>query len=167
MENKEIINKGEEDEHIKTKIIPTEIHYSKIRIMEVSCNAVDQVLLSFVKTENNSLINSSPKTKHCSTRKYWICPKCDKDNFQKYGEWNTIKSIREMPFTLGVIPEPPKKPKHLAKSLGYPEKFNKWFYNFLEEIQAKLVLYRIEYVSQNGHEMIEPEFKDKGDNAKH
>jgi len=47
--------------------------------------------------------------------------------------------------------------------LGYPEKFTRWFYNFLEEIQAKMVLYRIEFVSQNGHEMTDTGYKDTGD----
>jgi hypothetical protein len=100
-----------------------------------------------------------------STIKYWVCPECKEDNYQKEGSWNTVKSIRERPFSLGVIQEPPKKPKHLANALGYPDKFSKWFFGFLEEIQAKMVLYRIEYVSINGHEMEDTTFKDKGDKS--
>ena len=180
MENKEIINKGEENEKNKVTIVPTEIHYLKMEIYERQLSITEKLLFSFredtdkIKFRNNSLTTSmnvmmngftvSQNTK--TTIKYWVCPECHQDNFQKDGEWNTIKSIREQPFTLGVIPEPPKKQKHLSQFLGYPQKFNKWFYNFLEELQAKLVLYRIEYVSQNGHEMIEPEYKDKGDHAK-
>ena len=176
MQQTEIINKGQEDEKIKVTTVPTEIHYTRMKIFETNCSAVDQLLLglskvpdfknkSDVKTSSmNSLVQGyQTKTKNCNTKKYWICPDCNQENFQIDGEWNTVKSVREEPFTLGVITEPPKKPKHLANSLGYPEKFTRWFYNFLEEIQAKMVLYRIEFVSQNGHEMTDTGYKDTGD----
>ena len=178
MQQKIIINEGQEDEKVKLVTSPTEIHYTKIQIHETNCSAVEQLLLGFttptefqnksnVKTLSmDSLINGfKKKYEHRTTKKYWVCPECQNDNFQKDGQWDTVKSIREEPFTLGVVPEPPKKPHHLANSLGYPEKFTRWFYNFLEEIQAKMVLYRIEFVSQNGHEMTDTGYKDPGDKS--
>jgi hypothetical protein len=177
MEHTEIINKGEEDEHTKTKTVPNEIHYSKIKILERDLSKEEKFVRSFsqhtetLKFRNNyktssmdNLVNGFTVSQKISpTTKYWICTECNQDNYQKDGEWNTIKSIRERPFALGVIPEPPKKPNHLIKSLGYPDKFSKWFFSFLEEIQAKMVQYRIEYVAINGHDMEESSFKDKGD----
>lgn len=176
MERKEILHKGEEDEIIKISKVPTEIHYSKIEILEKKCTTLEKAILGFSKNEPN-IQNLNLETSFADriafqrystsndTRKYFICPKCNSENFQKEGQWNTIKSIREQPFSLGVVPEPPLKPPYLSDSLGYPKKFKVWFYNFLEEIQAKMVLYRIEYVSQTGHDMEDTTFKDKGDHG--
>jgi len=179
MEQKEVINKGEEDEHIKIKTIPTEIHYTKMKIFERNLSTDENFIRSFSQDVEKIKFRDDYKTssmdnlvrgftlsqKNINIIKYWICPECKEDNYQTDGQWNTVKSVREQPFALGVIQEPPKKPKHLANALGYPDKFSKWFFGFLEEIQAKMVLYRIEYVSVNGHEMAEPEFKDRGDNG--
>lgn len=179
MELKEILNKGEEDEKLKVTTVSNEIHYSRMKILERKLSTNELFLFSFSedveKITNTSAYRTSSMdnlvrgfttaTKDKSTIKYWICPDCKEDNYQKNGEWNTVKSIREQPFSLGVIPEAPKKPKYLSDSLGYPEKFSKWFFSFLEEIQAKMVLYRIEYVSINGHDMEETTFKDKGDKS--
>ena len=179
MEQKEIINKGEEDERLKVTTVPNEIHYARMKILERKLNTNETLLFSFsdnvekIKIKNDYHTSSmdnlvkgfTTSTKNKNTIKYWICPDCNGDNYQKKGEWNTVKSVREMPFALGVIAEPPKRPKHLGNSLGFPERFSKWFYAFLEEIQSKMVLYRIEYVAQNGHDMTEPEYKDKGDHG--
>jgi hypothetical protein len=177
MEQKEIVNKGEEDEHVKTKTIPNEIHYSKINIVKRKLSTEERLLFSFsndfekIKStqinrtlSQESISDSSTKRKDQGEIKYWKCPDCTRNNYQKNGEWSTIKSIREKPFSLGVVQEPPRNQSQLITTLDFPIKFIKWFYAFLEEIQAKMVEYRIEYVSINGHDMEESSFKDKGDN---
>ena len=51
----------------------------------------------------------------------------------------------------------------LSSRFGWEQKFAKWFYNFLEEIQVSMKNYRVEYISQNGHDMEDVGYKDKGD----
>ena len=175
MEEKIVMNKGEEDEHIKTKTVPNEIHYSKIKIIERKLSTEEKLLFSFSndfekikstqinRTRSMESTSNNVAQKDKNTIKYWKCPDCEKDNYQKDGEWNTIKSIREKPYSLGVVQEPPRNQTQLITTLDFPIKFTKWFYAFLEEIQAKMLLYRIEYVTINGHDMDESSYKDKGD----
>jgi hypothetical protein len=181
MEQKEIINKGEEDEKIKITTVPTEILHSGIDIFEKPSSLIERAILGlstsplikkrrvsipFPDTSNFGFGVSNPR-KNSMSRKYWICPECNEENFQTNNQWNIVKTIREKPYSLGVVPEPPLEPPQLAHALGYPSKFKIWFFRFLEEIQTSMVRYRIEFVSQNGREMDDSGYRDKGDSNGH
>ena len=144
MEIDEIINKGEEDEQ-KNKIeVPTEIPYKDVKILELLIPSID------------SLITGS------QTAKVWVCPSCKKENVKKT-EWNIITPTKEQPFYRKIVPECPMRLDGVSTRLGWDKHFSDWCYNFLEEIQVQMKFYRIEYISQTGHDMEDSGFKDKGD----
>lgn len=93
-------------------------------------------------------------------RRMWVCPKCEKD----VGFDNTIiiREKTEKPFYRKVVPDPPDRGIGIQRRYSFPQAFIKWFFNFLEELEHSLANYRIEYVAQNGHDMGEPAYKDKG-----
>ena len=140
----EIVNKDQEDEFKKKIEVPTEIPYNKIEIFDMILSTIEGLVLG------------------SKTVKAWICPNCKKEN-TKDNEWNIIIPKKEKPFYRKVVPEPPIRRHGLSTKLGYNDKFSDWFYNFLEEIQVSMRDYRIEYISQTGHDMEDTGFKDKGD----
>ncbi len=137
-------NKGEDDE-IREKVkIPTEIPYNEVKIFELVSPLIEGII-----TGNKTI-------------KIWVCPKCKKENVMN-GEWNIITPTKEKPYYLKIVPECPVKLSGISTRLGWDNKFSKWFYNFLEEIQVSMKNYRVEYIAQNGHDMEDSGFKDKGD----
>ena len=144
MQIEEITNKGEDDEVREKVKIPSEIPYNEVKIFELICPLIEGIITG------NKII------------KIWICPKCKKENVMN-GEWNIITPTKEKPYYLKIVPECPIKLSGLSTRLGWDNKFSKWFYNFLEEIQVSMKNYRVEYIAQTGHDMEDTGFKDKGD----
>lgn len=94
------------------------------------------------------------------TSKQWFCKHCKKWTPQNQTEM--VKSQHATPYYTGVVSTCPIDHHNMLDRRTYHPKFTKWFYNFLEELQHKLALYRIEYIAQNGEDMKDDE-KYKGD----
>jgi len=143
MSLKKIINQGEENEHTKEIQVPNEIPISKIKIFDMIIPLVDSIVCGN------------------KTMKIWMCPECGKEN----NMMDTKKIVPQNvdPFFLKVVPNSPIKLTGISNRLGFNEKFQNWFNNFLEEINWQEVLYRKEYKNQHGFDMEESDFKDKGD----
>ena len=140
---KKTVNKGEENEHIKEIQIPTEIPLSEVRVFDLRVPLVESILRG-----NTSI-------------KIWVCPECDKENTMD----ETRKIVPQIvnPYFLKIVRDCPLRLMGISNRLGFHEKFQNWFSNFLEEINWQEVLYRKEYRNQHGFEMEESDFKDKGD----
>jgi hypothetical protein len=67
----------------------------------------------------------------------------------------------QKPYYLKVVPDGPVRNLGVSNRLGFHEKFSTWFYNYLEELESQLGLYRIEYAAQLDEDE-EPDFKDEG-----
>jgi len=143
MTREDIINKGQEDEQRVKLEIPTEVPFQEVKIEELLAPMI--MTLAGVKTV-----------------KVWECPSCHKENMQKDG-WNIIRPTQEQPFYRKVVPECPRRLDGVSTRLGWNNKFSDWCYNFLEEIQVSMKFYRIDYISQTGHDMEDSGFKDQGD----
>lgn len=96
-----------------------------------------------------------------NTETTWFCMHCKKPNI----EANTIKIIeeQEQPSYRKIVPSPPTIKIGLHNRMVYESEFKAWFYNFLEELQHALALYRVEYVGQHGHDMVDSGYVDEGD----
>lgn len=92
------------------------------------------------------------------TAKKWFCPDCRK--WVLHSRTTIIRDKLESPYYRRIVSECPQMHPMGGSRLGFPQKFDKWFYNFLEELQHALALYRIEYIAQNGEDMEEPGFKE-------
>ncbi|KAF6247502.1 hypothetical protein C6990_03340 [Nitrosopumilus sp. b3] len=114
----------------------------------VSNIQVCQILLS----PTDSIISKQKTTNK------WRCPECEKWVSQQ--RTNIIKDKLESPYYRRVVPECPTHSIGLGDRLNFSSKFDKWFYNFLEELQHALALYRIEYIAQNGEDMADLGFKE-------
>jgi len=142
----EITNKGEDDESREKVKVPTEIPYDEVKIFEL----INPLIYSIIS--GNQIT------------KVWICPKCKKENVMN-DEWNIITPTKEKPYYLKIVPDYLVRLSGISIRLGWEQKFANWFYNFLEEIQVSMKQYRIEYIAQNGHDMEDSGFKDKGDDG--
>ena len=138
-----IINKGEENESTKEIQIPTEILISEVKVFDVILPIID------------SIIQKS------DTMKIWICPECKKEN--EIDKTVPILPKTVNPFFYKVVWDCPIRLSGIGNKLGFNEKFQSWFDNFLQEINWQEVLYRKEYKAQHGFDMEESDFKDKGD----
>ena len=143
MSVKKKINKGEENEYTKKIQIPTEILTSSVKVFDLLLPFLESILL---------------KKKY---EKVWLCPGCKKVNKIKITK--KIIPEREKPYYLKVVPESPIRPMGIDRF--FRVKFEKWFWNFLEEINWQEVLYRKEYISQNGHDMDISGYTDNGGRA--
>lgn len=141
----EISEKVVDDEDNETTVkrkIPTEIPRAIINIIDIVIPIIDQVI------------------QKCATMRIWICPECKAENQIE----KTVQIVPETqkPYCIGVVPNSPHKELGIANRLGFKEVFDKWFWNFLEEINWKEVAYRKEYMAQNDGQDMEV-YKDKGD----
>jgi len=144
MDVEQITNEGKDNE-IKEKVkVPTEIPYDQVEIFELRNGLID------------SMITGE------KTVKMWVCPKCEKENIMSK-EWNIVTPKKQQPYYLKIVPDCPSRLSGIASRFGWEQKFANWFYNFLEEIQVSMKNYRVEYIAQNGHDMEDSSYKDKGD----
>ena len=135
-----VVNKGEEEEHIKQVEVQREIVLSEVNIFDVEVSEVEQILCQ------------------SKTIKVWICPYCQTSN--DLSQTKKIQNERVQPFFLKVVASPPEPNAYMINRLGYPERLAVWFYNFLEEITWQEYLYRTEYQNQHGTDM-EFDYKEK------
>jgi len=136
-----IINPGEEEELKERRPVQTEIKYSDIRVFELHLDFMDTVM-------------SGKRSK-----KAWVCPKCKKINH--LADTVVITSEREDPFYIGIIPNPPRMTS--INRIGFDEKFRQYFNNYSKELENALMLYRINYIKENGEDMQSQVFADRGD----
>jgi len=141
----EIINKGEDDENKIQYEVPTEIPQNEVMVFDER------------QSPFHSIIRKSNSVKS------WICPSCKKSNYMENGQWNTVTPRKEKPYYLKIVPDPPINITGITGRLGWDKRFSDWAYNYLEEIQVSMKFYRIEYIVQNGADMEDSSFKDKGD----
>lgn len=128
------INSAKYNEALKTKI----------SIICNFCNSeINKNDIKIVNLLNPILIQTLTSNEY---QKAWFCPQCKKENY--LNKTKMVKYTALKPFYLKVIPEPPRKKDGLQTKNTFHHNYVKWFYNFLEELEYQLGLYRIEYISQ-------------------
>ena len=135
-------NQTDESVFYQCKFCEKEIQISDIEVCEILLSLTDSIL-------------SGQKT-----TKQWKCPECNK--WMSKSTTNIIKNRLEAPYFRRVVPEVLTHGIGLQRRISFPQQFDKWFYNFLEELQHALALYRIEYVAQNGEDMMDVGIKENG-----
>ena len=138
-----ILNEGEENQYTKEIEIPTEIPSSKVRFFDIVIPIISQVI------------------QKSSVMKIWICPECNSENIKDETKLYVPQNVN--PFFLKVVWDTPLVQSGISNRLGFDEIFHDWFDTFLKEINWQEVLYRKEYKAQNGFDMEESGYKDKGD----
>lgn len=134
-----VYNEGEEDEHQKTKQVPTTSKRKDIMIFKETCTDIVALLLG--KSE----------------RQMWVCPAC-----------NNISTVTDVQKKMMKYPEPhyrgcifgePIRPlTGLMRRRGaYPRLMRAWVKQYSMELEHQLALYRLEYIKQNGHDMADGE----------
>jgi hypothetical protein len=142
---KKTINKGEDNEYIKEVEVPTCSELHEIKIFEENCSDIVAFL-----TESK-------------TRKMWECPKCNHVSSVKSRETQLRKYPRPH-YRVCIYTEPERPLTGLMRRRGsYPKLMRVWGRNYSLELERQLAVYRIEYIKQNGHDMEDSGYKDKGD----
>jgi len=118
-------------------------HYSKVKVFDLICPMFEGIVTGE------------------KSNKVWICQECKNDCKLK----DTIITVEEtvQPYYRKVVPSPPVKKIGLQNRFNYEHDMREWFYNFIEELQHQLALYRIEYIKTNGHDMADTGYQHKGD----
>ena len=144
MQLKVKVNVGEEDERFEVTNVKREVPSSEVQIFDLKTMLIESVVSG----------NKFHKT--------WICNHCHRNN--KLVETEIIVPQREMPFYLGIVPEPPRLQSGLGNRLGFHDGYSKWFFNFSEELEHAMMDYRVDYITEHGSDMAEFGLKmDKGD----
>ena len=136
-----VINPGEEEEIREKRKVQTEISYADIHIFAMTLDFMDSVM-------------SSKKSK-----KAWFCPKCK--NINLLSDTVIITSERANPSYIGIVSDRPVQTS--TNRVGFHKKFMDYFNNYSKELENALMLYRINYIKENGEDMAEQQFRDKGD----
>ena len=84
------------------------------------------------------------------TSRQWFCKACK--HWTPQNQTSMVKSQNASPFYSRVVPTCPIRKIGLLGRNNFSTEFDRWFYNFLEELQHALAIYRIEYVSQHDGE---------------
>ncbi|MCJ8306831.1 MAG: hypothetical protein HRU07_07275 [Nitrosopumilus sp.] len=143
-----IINKGEDNEYTKEIQVATCSKREDIERFTEKCSDIIRVLSGDI------------------TRRMWICPNCKNIASVRSVESQILKY--KQPHYRGCIYEEPSRPKtSLMRNRGsYPSDMRKWGRTYSIELERQLAVYRIEYISQHGHEMEDTTgFQDRGDKS--
>jgi hypothetical protein len=140
-----VINEGEDNEYTKEIEVPTISKRKDIRTFTEICSKQLAIL-------------SGKKT-----REMWECPSCE--NIASVRSVKSAVMKFKQPNFRNCIYEQPQRPlTGLAMRRGsYPETMRVWGTFYSEELEHKLALYRMEYISQHGHDMADSGYKDEGD----
>jgi hypothetical protein len=140
-----VINEGEDDEYIKEIEVPTVSKRDDIKIFDQYSS---QVLL---------VLTQQP------IRKMWMCPKCE--TISSVEDVKSAEMKFEAPNFRGCIfEEPQRPPTGLMRRRGiYPTSMRRWGTAYSKELEHKMALYRIEYISQHQHDMADSGYQDEGD----
>ncbi len=117
--------------------------YSKVKIFDLICPIFEGIITGE------------------KSNKVWICPHCKNDCKLKDTRITVEETVQ--PFFRKVVPSPPQQKIGLQNRFNFEHEFNSWFYNFIEELQHQLALYRIEYIQQTGHDMVDSGYVHQGD----
>jgi RNase P subunit RPR2 len=121
----------------------SETPYNKITLEEVANGLELQVLTNL------------------QTSQVWVCPKCDAEN--RFESTRIKKFRREEPYYLKVVPPCPVRNSGVQNRLGFHQRFERWFYRYMEEIEFQLGLYRTEYAAMDNDDENEGVFDGDGD----
>ena len=86
----------------------------------------------------------------CVNKKYlkvWNCRNCNNNNYLEKTKFKKIEN--ESPFYYKLIEQAPIRPDGISGRTEYHNKFTKWFYSSLEELDHQLGKYREEYKPQD------------------
>lgn len=140
-----IINEGDDDQYTKEIEVPTISKRKDIR--------------TFVEYCSSQIIFLSGKKK----RKMWICPKCENVSSVDLVK-SALMKFKQPNFRSCIYEQPQRPLTGLKRRRGlYPEEMRVWGTHYSEELEHKLALYRMEYISQHGHDMQDSDYKDEGD----
>lgn len=78
--------------------------------------------------------------------KVWSCPKCDSISKLKKTKMQETK-LKE-PYYLGIAPKPPKMLIGLGHRSKFHAKMRQWILSVLAELEAKMALYRDDYLNR-------------------
>lgn len=119
----------------KPKIVklPTPIDYNNIKILTLLLSSREQFLTGQ------------------KYDKFWICPKCGKDNRLSTTEFEQT-TLRE-PHFLQVVPAPPTKKVGLTDRMTFQVKFERWARKLEAELEASAARFRAEYKPRKGENL--------------
>ena len=124
-------------EKIKTNIFAVcekckkEFDYNNIRVLNLLNSNFDYLLSG---------------KKH---RRVWYCS-CDHCNTEPF---KLIETTLKEPYFLQVIPKPPKRQQGINDRRSFPERFEKWAWRFMDELEERMAQYRDDNWERGGGEM--------------
>lgn len=147
-EFKVVVNTEEYREKIKEKNFMVCLKCKK----EIPYNEINKVKKRLSNLEQFVKMCGKNPPRTADEKEYdmvWDCPKCKHEN--RLDDTQLITEKPNMPFYLGVIPEPPKHnySDPLTERMYFTQRFREWFKIAFAEIESKIGIYRAEYQSQN------------------
>ena len=83
------------------------------------------------------------------TMKMWHCNKCDK--LVRFDKTKKIQKVLALPAFLKVVPEPPQRKDGLMDRKTYDKIFSRWFWQFLDELEAQAAQFRDDNWQKEGN----------------
>lgn len=129
------ISKEIDDGEGKTKTVkvPTPIDYNQIKVY------------NFLLSNNIQFITGRKYDK------FWICPKCKKDN--RLSETEFEQTTLKEPHYLQVVPAPPVKSVGISDKMSFEIKFERWARKLEAELEASAARFRAEYKPRKGENL--------------
>ena len=80
--------------------------------------------------------------------KVWNCPACDSEN--RLSQTRMIQKVLALPSFIKVVPEPPQRKDGLTDRKTYHKIFSRWFWQFLDELEAQAANFRDDNWQKDG-----------------
>jgi len=117
----------------KTIKVPTPIDYNEIKILRLLLSDKEQ----FITGKQYD--------------KFWICPKCHKDN--RLSETEFEQTTLKEPHYLQVVPAAPMKSVGISDKMSFQIKFERWARKLEAELEASAARFRAEYKPKKGESL--------------
>ena len=87
------------------------------------------------------------------TTQIWHCPECKTEN--RLSKTRMIQKVMSLPSFIKVVPEPPQRKDGLTDRKTYHKIFSRWFWQFLDELEAQAANFRDDNWQKDGQSEIE------------
>lgn len=122
--------------------ISTKVYNEKVnQDMEVVCSfCQEQIKRKDIQTYQSLNSGIALMLTGKDYQEVWDCPKCHKSN--KLSKTRFIQKVLAKPYCIKLVPEPPIRQDGLMDSITFNKRFDAWFWQFMDELEAAAAKFR-------------------------
>jgi len=128
---------------VEYRVIISTQKYNNLTRQDLSAQCVkcqNQIDYSQIKPRKIITTPTMELVSNCKDQTIWICPKCKTEN--PTNKTTFTQTVLDKPYYLGVVPDPPNRRDGLIDRFGFDQRYKKWCWQMLYELEEKMAQFR-------------------------